>query len=194
MHTILCNRKCCTAKFCPLVPAWATTVHKFQGFEAGFDDNDAFRYLICDPGDTKWEQTCPGTLYTCISRAKTMGTFSESVKHPKDSAIYWRGCNISTKRITDGSLRMAKKKGDPKENCLLIEKREQWVNYLMSKSRDTIRTKYNESTCHELKEKRFDQDELQEGIADIITSPNETWLNLKRKQYMLEKTFFGNSL
>ncbi len=31
----------------PLVPAWATTIHKFQGMEAGFDKNDQFQQLIC---------------------------------------------------------------------------------------------------------------------------------------------------
>jgi len=194
MHTVLCNRKCCSAKFCPLVPAWATTIHKFQGFEAGFDENDAFRYLICDPGDTGWEQNCPGALYTCISRAKTMGTFSKSIKYPRDSAIYWRGSNISMKRITDGSLKMGKKKGGPKEKCLLIDKREQWVNYLVSRNQNTKHTKYKQSTCEKLQRKRFTQQQLREGIAGIITSPNPSWLKLKKEQYMLEKSFFGNNV
>ncbi len=30
-------QKIISVTFCPLVPAWATTIHKFQGFKAGFD-------------------------------------------------------------------------------------------------------------------------------------------------------------
>ncbi len=52
MITKTCNRKqsCCTVTYCPLVTAWATTIHKFQGFEAGFDPNDQFKHLIVGPG------------------------------------------------------------------------------------------------------------------------------------------------
>ena len=91
----LCRRGCCTVTWCPLIPAWATTLHKFQGFEAGFDKTDMFRYLICDPGDRSWEQTCPGALYTALSRAKTMGRFTKSKrKFTRKSAIYWKGSGI----------------------------------------------------------------------------------------------------
>jgi hypothetical protein len=40
------KKTCCSVTFCPLVPAWATTIHKFQGFEAGFDEKDQFQHLI----------------------------------------------------------------------------------------------------------------------------------------------------
>ena len=48
---------------------------KFQvkGLKAGFGDNDMICHLIIDPGDTKWEQTCPGALYVALSRAKNYG-------------------------------------------------------------------------------------------------------------------------
>ena len=48
MKTKRCKMKqgCCLVTFCPLVPSWATTIHKFQGFEAGFDRNDQFQHLI----------------------------------------------------------------------------------------------------------------------------------------------------
>jgi hypothetical protein len=72
MITKTCNRKqsCCTATYCPLVTAWATTIHKFQGFEAGFDPNDQFKHLIVDPGNLTTEQQNPGILYAAMSRAK----------------------------------------------------------------------------------------------------------------------------
>ena len=63
-------------------------------FEAGFGDNDMFRHLIVDPGDTKWEQTCPGALYVALSRAKHMGTFTSETDYPLESAIYWIGSGI----------------------------------------------------------------------------------------------------
>ncbi len=49
--------------YCPLVPAWATTIHKFQGFGAGFDENDQFKHLIVDPEDLTTELQNPGILY-----------------------------------------------------------------------------------------------------------------------------------
>ncbi len=78
MKTKRCKMKqgCCSVTFCPLVPSWATTIHKFQGFEARFDRNDQFHYLIIDPGDIKTEQQQPGILYVAMSRAKTMGNMT----------------------------------------------------------------------------------------------------------------------
>ena len=51
--------------------------------------SDIFRHLIVDPGDLKWEQTCPGALYVALSRAKTMGTYTTDTSFSQDSAIYW---------------------------------------------------------------------------------------------------------
>ena len=34
----------------------STSIHKFQGMEAGFDKNNQFQHLIIDPGDIKSEQ------------------------------------------------------------------------------------------------------------------------------------------
>ncbi len=44
-----CKQLCCMVTYCPLVTAWATTIHKFQGFEAGFDPNDQFNHLTVNP-------------------------------------------------------------------------------------------------------------------------------------------------
>ena len=38
----------CSVKYCPLVLAWATIVHKFQGFEAGFDEKDQTNKIVTD--------------------------------------------------------------------------------------------------------------------------------------------------
>jgi len=37
---VLCDKGYCVARYCLLVLAWATTVHKSQGFEAGFQQGD----------------------------------------------------------------------------------------------------------------------------------------------------------
>jgi len=70
------------------VTAWATTIHKFQGFEAGFDETDMFRRLIIDPGSEKWAKDCHGAFYVSLSRAKTMGSRKYDTDFPKDSARY----------------------------------------------------------------------------------------------------------
>ena len=132
-RTTLCRKGCCNVIWCPLEISWATTIHKFQGFEAGFDVNDMFSHLIIDPGDTKWEQSCPGALYVALSRAKTMGTFTSDIEYPLDSAVYWYGSHISQYRILRGHLKKNPKTGAPGEKCLLITKREKWVEYLEKK-------------------------------------------------------------
>lgn len=188
-HEILCRKACCTVKSCPLVPAWATTIHKFQGFEAGFEDKDLFNHLICDPGDLKWEQKCPGALYTALSRAKTMGTFNKD--KPTDSAIYWRGSAICETRITNGAMKNGRRRSDPKQNCILINKRDNWVKYLKRREKETPKKSYTASDFRKMKTARFTQEEVLCGIANIITSPNKHWLALKRRKYTLKKTFFG---
>jgi ATP-dependent exoDNAse (exonuclease V) alpha subunit len=67
-----------------LVPAYATTIHKFQGFEAGFDENDQFQHLIIDPGDIKSKQQQPGLLYVATSRVKTIGDMTHDLPHPQE--------------------------------------------------------------------------------------------------------------
>ncbi len=75
MKTKQCKMKqgCCLVTFCPLVPSWATTIHKFQGFEAGFDKNDQFQYLIVNPGDIKTEQQQPGKTLCSHKLCKNNG-------------------------------------------------------------------------------------------------------------------------
>jgi hypothetical protein len=78
----------CSVTFCPLVPSWATLIHKFQGFESGFDKNDQFQHLIINLGDIKSEQQKPGILYVAMSRAKTIGDMTNGTPNPRNSAVY----------------------------------------------------------------------------------------------------------
>jgi hypothetical protein len=84
---------------CPLVPAWATTIHKFQGFEAGFNKNDQFKHLIVDPGNLSTKLQNPGIQYVAMSHAKTIGTVTPKNLHPKDSTIFWTGSEICLNRV-----------------------------------------------------------------------------------------------
>ena len=117
MITKFCKRKqsCCKVTYCPLVPAWATTIHKFQGFEAGYDDTDQFKHLIVDPGDLTTELQNPGILYVALSRAKTIGTVSTNTLHPKDSAIYWTGSGLCTTRVLN--ITQKRKPDGTMKNC-----------------------------------------------------------------------------
>ena len=96
-----CTKKqsCCQVKYCPLVPAWATTIHKFQDFEAGFEQNDQFKQLIVNPGDLTTELLNPGILYVALSHAKTIRTVTPNILHPKDSAIFWTGSGMCLTRV-----------------------------------------------------------------------------------------------
>ena len=191
MRETLCRKQCCTVKWCPLVTSWATTIHKFQGFEAGNDKKDMFRYLICDPGNVTWEQTCPGAFYVALSRAKTMGDFDSDTSFPKNSAIYWINENISSTRIREGGLKKGPRPGDPKVKCELLVKRDQWIKYL-EKCRDkTIKRTFTTDDVARMKKTRFTPGEVRNNIADIITNPNETWYALKKDKFLTNKTFFG---
>ena len=191
MKTSMCRSNCCTVRWCPLVSCWATTIHKFQGFEAGFDETDMFRYLMVDPGNLKWEQDCPGALYVALSRAKTMGTFMAEGHFTKKSAIYWKGDGISKTRIIDGSLKNGLRKGDPKVKCENIVKRDTWVNYLKTRRNATSDKTYSEREIWNIRNKRYSQGELQDCIFQMITEPNSTWQTLKKAKYLTPKTYFG---
>ena len=92
MNETLCDvSKCCVARYCPLVLAWATTVHKFQGFEAGFDDSDLINHIIANLNDLDWEKKFPGTAYVVTSRAKTIGTATDDNQYPLDSNLFFDG-------------------------------------------------------------------------------------------------------
>ncbi len=151
MITKICNRKqsCCKVTYCPLVPAWATTIHKLLDFEAGFDENDQFKHLIVDPGDLTTKLQHPGILYVALSRAKTIGTVSPNELHPKDSAIFWTGSGICTTRV----LNITQKRGlnSNMTNCLKIDKRQKWVDHLFEQNSITYTKQYIKKRLKKIK-------------------------------------------
>eukprot|EP00986_Skeletonema_menzelii_P011850 scaffold6232_cov185-Skeletonema_menzelii.AAC.1 len=59
----------------PMKLAYAITIHRCQGLEAGFDEGDRWTRMVMDPSDIDYEiAKTPGTLYTATSRGKTLGS------------------------------------------------------------------------------------------------------------------------
>ena len=181
------NNPCCTVDFCPLVPAWATTIHKFQGFEAGPENHDMMKYLIVDPGDIEWEKKCPGAFYVALSRAKTIGEILD--KHPTDSSIYWTGSGMCVDRVKFGAFkggtRTTKFDG---EECELIRKRHHWVEFLTKKEQNTSTYHYTDSVLQTIRattygtatSTHYSSKEILNRIAAIIDKPTAAWLRRKR--------------
>ena len=178
-RTTLCRKGRCTATWCPLDISWATTIHKFQGFEAGFGDNDMFRHSIIDPGDKKWEQACPGALCMALSRAKTVGTFTSDTDCPLDSAICWHGSGISKILDIERTHEEQQEKRCPRRKCLPIAKREKWVEHLHKKEFQTKAKPCNESDKTITTPAKHSQAEAKEQIAAMITTPNKSWAKRK---------------
>jgi len=127
--------------YCPLVPAWETSIHKFHGLEASFDKYDQFKHVIVDPRDLITELLNPGMLYIAMSRAKTIGIVTPNELHPKDSAIFWTGSGMSLSRV----LNITQKRGldGNMTNCLKVDKRQKSVDHQLKQSRITSSNKYN---------------------------------------------------
>ena len=200
MKTKRCKMKqgCCSVTFCPLVPSWATTIHKFQGFEAGFDKNDQFQHLIINPGDIKTEQQQPGILYVAMSRAKTMGNMTNDTPNSRNSAVYWTGCGMSKNRVLHGSTKkQIHTQGQERVNCLKIEKRENWVNYLTEQCKNTSSQQYNKRRLKKIKKKikpsitgeEMYTDVLQ-SITNIIIHPSKQWKKLRSIDYLTTQSYF----
>jgi hypothetical protein len=138
------KQSCCPVTFCPLVPSWATTIHKFHGFESGFDKKDQFQHLIINPGDIKPEQQQPVILYVAMSRARTIGEMTNDTPNPRNSEVYWTGSGMSKKRVPHGSTKkQIHTQGQERVNCLKIDKRDNWVKYLTQQCKNTSSEQYN---------------------------------------------------
>ena len=127
-------------RFCPLVAAWATTIHKFQGSEAGNGEFAQFKYLIINPSDKRWEQQQPGTLYISLSRGKTMGNedHEETQHFPKPSSVYWVGDGMCIDHIINSANKIYNtNRLNKTTKCEKVKKRDEWVKYLLDKAKTT---------------------------------------------------------
>jgi hypothetical protein len=192
------KQSCCSVTFCPLVTSWATTINKFQGFEAGFDKNYQFQHLIINPGDIKSEQQQPGILYVAMSHAKTMGDMTNYTPNPRNSAVYWTGSGMSKNRVLhDSTKKHIHTQGQERVNCLKIEKRDNWVNYLTRQCRNASSEQYNKKKLKKIKKKIKDiitreeiQTDVMQSITNIIIFPNKRWKELKSKEYLSTRSYF----
>ena len=187
MQTMTCNRSkklpCCSVTYCPLVLAWASTMHTFQGFEAGFDAHDAINHLLVDPGGIDSEQRWLGMLYVALSRAKTIGLDDEDPSSRIcKSSIYWIGSNISRYRLLQGHLKWAKNKKSkvPTEDYI---NRKEWVSFLNTRANHTSQQVYTadgletirKSTYKTATTMAFSPRDLEKMISCIIQHPSENW-------------------
>jgi hypothetical protein len=180
--------------YCPLVTAWALTIHKFQGFKSGFDPYDQFKHLVVNPSNLTTKQQNPGMLYVAMSHAKTMGQMTPNNPHPKDSALFWTGLGIRENRI----LNITKKRGLDVNitNCLKNQQKTKMSESPpWTKSINLIRM-IRERPVNKIERKMpkqislLEHVHLKQSIAEIITNPNKNWKKLKREKYMTEKSYF----
>jgi hypothetical protein len=192
------KQACCLVTFCPLIPSWATTIHKFQCFEAGFDRNDQFHHLIINPGDIKSEQQQPGILYVAMSGAKTMGDMTNDTPNPRNSAVYWTGFGMSENRVLLGSTKkQMHTQGQERVNCLKIKKRENWVIYLTEQCKNTSSQQYNKKKLKKMKKKikkviagEEIQTDVLQSITNIIIIPSKQLKELRLKHYLTTQSYF----
>ena len=89
-------------------------------------------------------------------------------------------------------MKYAKRKGDPKIKCLLVTKRERWVEYLANKKGDTRQRIFRSTEKETMMKIRHSQSDVKERIADIITKPNKSWATRKKtRQYAIPRNYFG---
>lgn len=119
-----CRKMCCVRNFLPLTLAYARTIHKFQGLSAGPTKEgrpeNAYKCIVCDPDEKKWERSALGLLYTAVSRATTLGD-----DDGLGSAIYFFGRDFKESRV-----RNMHKKKNSMDDFVAVIKRDKWVRHL----------------------------------------------------------------
>lgn len=116
----ICASGCCTCKFIPLEISFATTIHKFQGMEAG--PGKTIKIIVVDIGNSLFESNCPGTAYVACSRVSTLENFDIN-KTP----LYFHG-EVTYDRLTN--LIYKRNSNKEKEEYLTVQRRSKWIEHL----------------------------------------------------------------
>ena len=89
-------------------------------------------------------------------------------------------------------MKKSKKKGGSKEKCVLITKRDKWVEYLHKKQSQTTTTFLNTTVKNNMVSVQHSQEEIKELIATMITNPNISWAKRKKHpRYSIPRNYFG---
>ena len=139
--SVPCERKCCRATFMPLCLSFGRTIHTFQGQEAG--PGKPIKYIVVDVGSSGFEGKNPGTLYTAISRASTIGNGD-----PLKSALYFNG-ELEFSRLTNVKYKRLKGKYKNQEKVEYdkVKFRTKWIDHLESNLNES-ETFSNEEKLH----------------------------------------------
>jgi hypothetical protein len=148
----------------PLTPAYARTIHKFQGLSAGPVDHgkitNPYECIVCDPDKNQVEGRALGLLYTAVSRATTLGD-PDGLR----SAIYFTGKDFKEERI-----RMLGKKKDSYDDYENIYRRNNWVAHLKRHTTKCTLSQYQMEQTIEFFESKFTYDNLHNRITQYITA------------------------
>jgi hypothetical protein len=132
----ICSKGCCKMTYVPLKLAFARTLHKTQGKEAG--ENKEIKAIVFSPGSSSFESINPGTLYTGVSRASSIGNGDI-----EKSSIYFCGTDCTTSRFTD----VKNKRTSEKIKYNRVAKRENWINHL---KKNTTLNKISQEERHDI--------------------------------------------
>ncbi len=93
--------------------------------------------------------------------------------NPRNRAVYWTSCGMSKNRVLHGSTKkQMHTQGQERVNCLKIEKRENWVNYLTEQCKNTSSQQYNKKKLKKIKKKIkkvIAGEEIQMDVLQSIT-------------------------
>ena len=76
--------------------------------------------------------------------------------------------------------------------CILITKRECWIDFLHEKKEQTRTRVFSELDKRKMKAVKHSQAEVREIIVAIITTPNKSWSKQKKhNKYAIPQNYFG---
>jgi len=81
-------------------------------------------------------------------------------------------------------------------NCLKVDQRQQWIDHLFERNRITTTKQYNPKQMQKIecnlpkKIECLTKMDLQNAITTMITKPNKSWNKLRRKKYLVPKSYF----